>query len=659
MLYPGQTIELSERDKDLLGSEMSLFIDDLENTYHPLFEAIRIWWAWYDATPNEKVKNWPWRNASNLVVPLIAIMSDSLVARLYGSIFGGGNRIWSTFTENEQMESVAKNVGRHMNWAARNDFNIKLPVYDWLSEMVPIGSSVLAGGWREDVRDVFFRQGKGGQRRIVSQRVSFGRGPYFEQVPREQILWDTNHLISDAPFVCREFHYMWTQIRDLAKTNPGWDLEAVENLKGRGGVHSPSRKTDRQKKEADQRQTGDRELIEPHDLREVWADWPILRSMGFDKAETWRPNQEDVETPSIPLVATLHRETRQLLQLKAAPYFWPGKPFFDGFIRKRSGRGHAVGLAKRLEHPQLALTTILNQSIDNRTRANSLWSVTTNRQLLSEPIDPSHPLYVTSMESFRELNLSSNNFQDLSLMQAVQTIAERLTGQSDPNFGQNTRQGGHPAPATSTLALLQQGDQMSLPTRELLRIQLSRVGQFAATLYQQFEMDEDGRLRRIFGDRDAADLQEWLFPTEPIVGNIEFDVASMSQLHSPQAEMNRAIQVTQMNTNYWAFVLRALQVIQQGANNPLLVQMATKSISAQTEAHMKFLEASDVDDIEKFVAQLNQGLEGDTQRLQRVVGELRDLAGASGAVPEPSLGNAPLPLPSGALQPAGALGGFG
>lgn len=659
MLIPGQVLNLPDKDKQLLGVEMSQFIDDLEATYAQLFDDIRIWWTWYDGTPQNRIKNFPFAGASNLVVPLTAIMSDSLVARLFGGVFGTGKRIWTTFTENESQERLVKNVGRHINWAARNDFNFKLPVYDWLSELVPIGSSVIAGGYGTDIHHVFSRQGRGANRRIVSRPVNFSRGVFFEHVPREQILWDTNFPISEAPFVCREFHYTWSWLAHLARTNPGWDQAVVKKLKGQQGLSGPSRKVSDQKARADSRQTTANEVVEPHDIREVWADWPILRSMGFDKAEHWRPGSEDEDTPSIPLVATLHRRTRQLLQLKVAPYFWPGKPLFDGFIRKRSGRGHAVGLAKRLEHCQLALTTLLNQSIDNRTRANALWAKTTSRQLLNEPIDPSRPFFVgPNMEAFQEMKLSTNNFQDLSLMQAVQTIAERLTGQADPNFGQNTRQGGHPSPATSTLALLQQGDTMSLPTRELLRIQLARMGEFAATLYQQFETNEDGKLQRVFGDTDARDIEDWLFPTEPLVGMVEFDLAAMSQSHSPQAEMNRAIQVTQMNTNYWAFVLRALQVVQQAQNNPLVVQTALKSIEAQTRSHMRFLEASDVDDIEQYVTQLQQDQSANSAQLQNALGGFRELAMDRGAVGDGGLAGPPVLGAGRTLRAARANGGL-
>jgi hypothetical protein len=278
--------------------------------------------------------------------------------------------------------------------------------------------------------------------------------------------------------------------------------------------------------------------------------------------------------------------------------------------------------------------------------------------MLSKPIDPSHPIYVgADINSFMELKLPTNNFQDLSLINILNVFAERLAGQADPNFGREQRQGGHPSPATSTIALLGEGEKMALPTRDLIRMQISRMGETTASMYQQFDTNEDGRIQRVLGERDAAKVEEFLFPTEPVSAVMNFDVVAMNESTNPQAEMAKAVTVTQMNTNYWAFVLRATQVMQQSAQNPLVLQMAVKSIEAQTKAHMRFLEASDVDDIESFVIELNRGIEQGTAQLQSAANGLQEMAGANGAVQ----GQRALAGPQGANGSGGlvAPGGFG
>ena len=173
----------------------------------------------------------------------------------------------------------------------------------------------------------------------------------------------------------------------------------------------------------------------PHDIREVHLDWPMLDLLGFKGDSVPRPGHERKEVPSPPIVVTLDRNSRKIIRIIAEPYFFPFKPFFDIFYRKRSGRGHSVGIAKKLEHMQRGMTTSLNQALDARTRANAVWAKTSRKDFLNRPIDPSHPIYDPTMTSFQPFNLPTATFDDMRNMTAMQVLAERLVGQSDPARG--------------------------------------------------------------------------------------------------------------------------------------------------------------------------------------------------------------------------------
>lgn len=633
LLLPGQVLKLNKKDADFIAGAIDELITDQEQTYSPLFSDIEVWWSWYEAKPEQPDRDWPFKNASNLIVPLIQVMSDGLVNRLFGMIFAAGNRIWTARTENEDLEKHAKDVVTFLNWAADdNDFNFKMAIHDWLSELVPIGSSVMALNWREQ-RQWRFASQRG--KRIETRLVSLRQGPTFEHVPREQILWDTSYSIADAPMITREFHYNWNELCQFATGDAGWDVEALKGVRDHGGLESPGSSVTQSKRQADSAEVTTSLL--PHDVRQVHLDWPVLQAMGF-RGDQATPSTKDPETPSVPLVFTLHRRTRMLLQAKAEPYLLPYKPFFDGYFKKRPGRGHSVGLAKKLEHMQDAMNVLLNQAIDARTRANSIWAKTDRRELLQRVIDPRHPIYVPQGAMFEELSLQSNVLQDTSLFSIVNILAERLTGQADPNFGRESRQGGHPSPATSTLALLAQSDQMIGTTRELLRQQVSRMGEAAASLYQQFETDDTGRLARTLGLADAGRVKEYLFPTDPLIGLMEFDVLSMSETLNPQAEVNRLVTLTQMNVNYWSVLSNALQVLgQSGAVPPpvlaqLVAQTAMSTIKAQTLLQERLLAAGGVDDVERLILVLRGGLQQSQQDLAGA-GQLLGAATGQGALP--------------------------
>ena len=650
MFTPGQSIQVSDKSAEFLGKVLVERISDLEDTYRGYFDDIRVHWSWYEATPLHKTKDFPFKNASNIVVPLIQGQTDAMVNQLFGMVFAGGDRIWAGRTENEALRKHVRDIMRFLNWAGQgNDFDFRSSIYEWISELVPIGSSVLALNWREDIRPIFV-----GKKGTDFRTIQYARGPIYEHAPREQWLWDTTFPISEAPEVVRELNYSWSQINHIAELN-GWRKGFAESVRGDGGLDGPSQAVRRAKRTSDSAQ--DPPSSEPHDLREVHIDWPILRSSGFQPTKTDGefpvPGKERSGTPSPPLVAVVHRNTGRLAHLKAEPYNLPYKPFFDGYYRKRTGRGHSVGLAKKLHPLQQAATVLLNQTIDARTRANSVWGKTTKKDLANRPLDPRSMIHVTDMASVEPFNLQTNVLQDTSIINMVNIMAERLTGQADPAFGRESRQGGHPSPATSTLALLGQKEEMIGTTRELIRVQVSKMGEAAAALYQQFETNEDGRLERILGDEDAGRVSEFLFPTDSLVGNMKFDVVGMNENTNPQAEINKIIQLRQSNVNYWAFLGQAAQALAQARGaGPALADIAAlmeQSIKAQTAFEERILAAGGIDDPERFVAELRQA----SSQLQQ--------AGAGPGALGPGAGaaqGAPVAQPN-RLNGAGAPAGLG
>jgi hypothetical protein len=527
-------------------------------------------------------------------------------------------------------------------------------------EMAVVGSSVMALNWRQDVRWAYVG-GRAG-RKLQVQQVRYARGAFPEHIPREQILWDTNHLIQDAPMVVRELRTPWSHLRNKAELDPEtYNMENIMLIQGQGGAgQSPSQRVRDAKNKEDARQINLKTAHEEHDIREVHLEWPMLDALGFKGDKVPRPGTEREDTPSPPIVVTLDRKSRKIIRLIAEPYYFPYKPFFDIFYRKRSGRGHSAGIAKKLEHMQRSMTTSLNQAHDARTRANAVWAKTKRKDYLNKPLDPSTMIYDPDMNSVEAFNLGpQSTFDDMRIMTAVNTIAERQTGMSDPAMGRETRQGGHPSPATSTLALLDQSEIMQGTTRELIRSQYSRLGEAIASLYQQFETNADGKLQRVLGVEDAKRVETFLFPTDPISGTLMFDVAAMSGSNTPDAEMKRAILISQMNTNYWISVVQGVQMLESQQVGPMVKKAILEGIKAGTKAHLKFLEAGDVDDLERYVLSLAEQNNASGDDLRTASNRAQEIAGGNLGPGQQGVGGPPGLVPGGAPSPFGSLGGLG
>jgi len=655
LLIPGQVLT-NRLDSDVivaLGQAIHERVTQLEDEYAPYFKAIAHWWKWYDAEPRTKTKNSPFKNSSNIVVPFIKQQADAALSRTYASMTRT-DRIWLARSENVKNEKLAANVARRINWGARgNDFDFKTFLYDWLSELYPIGQAVAAINLRSDVRPVFFGKGTSNRDKLKYQNVVFAKGPIIEHSARENYLWDTRYAIGEAPLVSRRHQYSWAELSHMSQFDPAWDASILRDfVKGNPDLEGTTAAgtVDTYKRTSDHRAL-DPTLNEGYDIREVHVDWPILGQKFIIDDE-----EEGTDVPRLPMVAHLHMGTKRICRLTAEPYHIVGKPFFAAHFRKRSGRATAHGLAKHLEQPQAIQTTLFNQAIDAQTRANAIWAITRNRKHVQEPIDVNKPILVSSMDEFREMKLNPGIQPNLALMTAANVIGERLTGMADPALGRETRSGGHPSPATSTLALMEQADLLSASTEVLIQHEVAKMGQALAILYQQFDTNEDGYLQRVFGEGDAADIEEYLFPQEPIPGNYMFDVVAFSSSFNPDVQMRKAITVAQAGMQYWSFVLQGAQVLESPELGPIVKSNWVKAIEGATRTYERFLEASDIDDMENLIAEVDKLKQFLAADMRQFADQARGSTQAGGGVQGAGMGGAPGNVPGGAGGPLAGIG---
>jgi hypothetical protein len=600
LIMPGQALTTSMSGEALrtLGGHLNERLDSLQQENAPHHRAMASWWRWYHAIPRVKQKNFPFANASNVIVPLIATVVDALSARTLAQTTAAAPAYWSARSENEDMMPTAREMVRYINWQADgNDFSFKQVLANALPEMHVTGQTVLAANYRRDVRPMFFgRQGA----RLQRQAVTFSRGPLVENVAAEHVLWDRRLRIGDAPLVARYHEWTWAELRALAHLDEAWSREAIEDIRNLAGPDdfSETQKVTLAKDQIALRDTSGRRMeTEPHGIWEIHVDWSMLGS----KFEI--PGQEEWGGDQAPLLAHIHRRSGKILRLTGSPYLLPYKPFIN--LKWRHGQ---YGVAKALEQMQEIQTTLYNQSIDAQTRANSLWGKTRNPRHNREPIDPSRWLLVDSMDEVEPLNFGNSIQPSLSLLVASQTATERWMGSSDPLLGRETRSGGHPAPATSTLALLDQTDAMAAGTDTILQEELSRLGETIAILDQQFEASETGKIQQVLGQRDAAKLQPFLFPEEPIPGNIFFDVVALSRSENPDSMMRRTLMMAQAYQNYGALAAQGAQILDMPPNQvgPRVKAVWSKLLDAYGDLLTKFLDAGNIDEGERYLVQLEE-----------------------------------------------------
>jgi hypothetical protein len=543
----------------------------------------------------------------------------------------------------DEVKDLTKPLADFINAEGRQTFDIRRATRDWTHEMVIVGSSVMFVGWQRRM-GWRFRPGQG--RKGKPQPVVLHDGPVVEHVPREFMLWRKDRTIEESDVVARQKLMLRSELA-LAVQMDGWDEEAVEDILRSPGTIDGGGGVVEAKRDAAGVTADSNDL---YDIREVWVEWPLAAAMtmGGDVPPLDLQNADD---PAIPLVVTLGRTTGAVVRVVAHPYFFGRWPFFDVYFRKVPGQAYSFGTAKLLEHIQRGITSMTNQAIDSVTIANSLKMFTQNPRLTNAEWTPNRPMFVENLNDVLIPNVQKGSVPDIQLVNLLNAVGERVTGISDPLLGRETRMGGHPSPATSTLVQLGESAKLFDFTQREIRLQLNKVGQFLLSLYQQFPT----RMEEVIGQEDAARVQEILLTDR----TLRLDVHALSEGTNPEAERQNAVLVDQVVTNYYAFVTRLLPLLDQPNAPPTLKAGITSAIESKTKSVIQLLETLQIDDPDEFVMKLGENQGGQADQLQQFMAGILGggQAGAGqGAVSGAANGGVPGGGDGAAAALAGALG---
>lgn len=650
MLNPGEQLNLSPEDSEKLGHELADIIHDFEMQHRLRLRNIHVHWSRYEARPAVEHRSDPWEGASNIVVPIIRTAADATAARYYSATLGTG-KIWVGRTDNDEFEPFVSPVQDFLNLVARREMHLESAIRDGIYEMCVIGTTHWGLRWVVRERTVFVPGSPGSKKAPKRQRVTLSRGPVIEHIPLERILYDTTYTVGEAPIVARQGFFTYSEMLNMAAQGY-WNHEAVEQVRNQTilGSGLPSVEVFLEKRNrAGSPVTDSPEPYLPHDIREVHVDWPFLKSLNLASLAHLERDEESDDTTPIPIIATLHMNTKVLMRAIAKPYFIPDNPFYSAHFRKRPGSSDSPGLAKLMDHIQHGVTTIINQSIDAVTFGNSIMGVTTDPKIQNQRFSPSKMLLINAGGEVQFPAIGKAIQPDLALVGMLTAIGERVANVSDPQLGREVSMGGHPSPATSTMAMLHENNMLHRMGIQELRWAISKMGMDTATLIQQFETDEDGHIARAIGQADARMVKQWLFPRDlPIYGNLELDLYALSETMNPEAARQASLAVDQSTTNYFTRLIQFLQIAFDQRTPPISKEAALAAVESISNSFKRFLADSDVDDPDQFTFSVKEAMANAQQQISLLQGVAG--AGAGGAPPGAGMGPGGQPPPQGAPQ---------
>lgn len=459
-------------------------IDALQRGLKQLHEdKIIRWRKSYQAVPNELIRDFPFYRASNLVVPIIAIHSDTLLARIMSSIFKT-HPLW-----------VAKIYGQHDLGEeireALEDFLVSMGIepleldlyrvyHEFMGETIKYGTSVIKAPWITDFEDMIRPSGDGtGQ----FARVATYDGPRPEKLAFEDFLIPPSAKTLESADI--KIHRLRLQKHQLMERRYKkiYAPEKVDHI-----IKTPDRSypiyTQQSKEDDLGAKTGKGPGYAEWDVHECWVKMSINGRM-------------------VRIIVSYHYRSDTIL--RGLYNFYPKniEPFLAARLFLRDDMFHGIGFAERLFSMQEELSTIHNSRRDNQTVANTrVWRVNPDSKLHQGY--KIYPSAVIPAEKDEIEPMAHGELGEIAIEEERMTIdlSERLSGVSSPSQGSGAgvthgRKGVYTA--QGTMALIQEGNTRTDLNVTDMRYAHTKLGRIVCALYAHFGAGEE-RLEQ-FGEK--------------------------------------------------------------------------------------------------------------------------------------------------------------
>jgi hypothetical protein len=158
------------------------------------------WIQWqkdYWAKPAQAVKNFPFRRAANIVIPMTAIAVEAVVARMLNTLFSV-EPFWSIRPKSVEWVKAAPQTERWLQTEVENPNSLDLYRFcqETLLELVKLGTGVGKSGFERDLRKVNIDEAEG---RTAARWIEVRNGAFsFGSMKRTLKLllgWERNTIM--------------------------------------------------------------------------------------------------------------------------------------------------------------------------------------------------------------------------------------------------------------------------------------------------------------------------------------------------------------------------------------------------------------------------------------------------------------------------------
>lgn len=559
------------------------------------------WIQWqkdYWAKPAQTVKNFPFRRAANIVIPMTAIAVEAVMARLLTTMFS----IKPFYSIRPRRPEWVRAAPQIENWLQtevedQNALDMEGFARESLLELVKLGTGVGKSGYERELRKTNIDIPGG----VTSERwVETKNSPTLDYVPLANFLLRLHEKDPQKATWVGEEHrnVTWTQLKRHALSGR-MRKEAIEEIKHwwsqTPSVESPAEKYDQER-------------------RTIEGSEPAWKEV-FSFCEIWISFDVDGDGVDEEIVVDFHKDSRTILSARYNWYSDLHRPYRSGVYIPVEGRWAGIGVGKQLEQFQALITTVHRQRLDAGTLANmGQLAIKPGRGYgTEEPIFPGKIWFFDDpSKDVKEFSLSNTqHFAQISNEEQARQYADKRSGANEIILGMPHI--GTPGTATSDLAKLAEGNKKFDMVLKNVRRWYGLLGQDVLANYQQFGPRERHWLTQ--GEGGEWVEQFLTMPQSDIRRGAIVELSVTDSVTNREVEQQKWLGVFEVLTAHYDKVLeRAGQVAGLLQDPELYLMFAQMALSASNAAQRRFLEAMGVPDIDTFLLDLERMQGQDAER---------------------------------------------
>jgi len=547
------------------------------------------WRRLYKGIPKEEVREFPWPNASNVVIQLIGENVDIIKARIIGSIYEimplFPAKIVGQWYQNEFAEEQRAAVQDYMDLMGLEPNELDLYRVESLAanDIAQFGTVVIKQPWETEMETQVIAVDSEGRGEPVHREFTRYDGPRPEKLAFED--WGatpTAPTISKAPFKWHRYT-LYKQDLERKKFEGAFDDKAVDKI-----INSPDKHGSDTIEEAKLR---NQNIDAAANVKEL-ATWEFF--------ECWFLYFHNEKLYNI--IFTYHPKSDTRMKAIFNFYTENDEPFELGRLGYTDDGIYGYGFAEMLKYYQEEVSTGHNQRVDNRTLANT--SIVLAGQ--NSKLDAGFGLYPMAVlpfdpENFRVQQLGSNYPSSVPEEELTLNLAKARSGVDPANQGSgggvtNPKKGNYSA--MGTFSVMQSGNRrININVTDFRYLHL-RLGRKALRQYAEFGIGKRGDY---FGEQ-----KKYLVAALANIkkGRLDLPIRAATASVNTELEKQNGMLFTQVMQRHYGAITNILQGIQNPMMPPELKEYLLGSIGGMAALMSRLLRCFGYDDISRLQPEL-------------------------------------------------------